>query len=224
MKNIKKSTWIAIGCVALAILASQVYSTVQKTVKQEEEVAVVSEIRPTPIRISPPSPIATKSPATPAPKSDAIEFSEIAVPVSAPDSETPVPSPTDYLLPSSGEVQRPFSDTELIYFEPLREWRCHLGIDFLPSDNAMVLATANGIVEGIYEDHLYGTTVVIDHGNALKSFYGSLSTTSVEEGKEVNAGTEIGQMGETAAAESGVHLHFWMEKDGKAIDPFGNKQ
>ncbi len=222
MKNIKKSTWIAIGCVALAILASQVYSTIQKTAKKDDEVAVISEIRPTPIRISPPSPIATKSPATPAPKEE-IEFAEIAVPVSASEATTSVPEPTDFLLPSSGEVQRPFSDTELIYFEPLREWRCHLGIDFLPSDNAMVLATANGTVEKIYEDHLYGTTVVIDHGNGLKSFYGSLSGTSVEEGKTVDAGTEIGQMGETAALESGVHLHFWMEKDGKAIDPFGKK-
>ncbi len=221
MKNVRKSTWIAIGCVALAILASRVYSTMQENSKiaKEEEVAVISEISGIP---TPPAPIATpKASALPAPIAKE-QAEEIAVaPVNAP-SET-APAPTEFQLPSTGEVQLPYSDTELVYFEPLREWRCHLGIDFLPSENDVVTAVAGGTVARIYEDHLYGKTVVLDHGHNLKSFYASLSSVQAEEGEKVEMGAEIGRMGETAAAESGVHLHFFMEKDGKIIDPFGPK-
>ncbi len=218
MKNIKKSTWIAIGCVALAIIASQMYSAMQEDAKSRDEVAVISEIQPTPIA----TPIATpKTVELPSAPSPAPVVTEVAVPVNAPAE--PSTTPTSFLLPASGEVQRPYSDTELIYFEPLSVWRCHLGIDFLPSENDAVLAVADGTVENIYEDHLYGTTVIVDHGNTLKSLYGSLSTVSVEKGAQISGGTEIGRMGETAPAEIGVHLHFSMEKNGLPIDPFGQK-
>ncbi len=221
MKNTKKNTWIAIGCVALAILASQMYKAMQNESAGKEEVAVVSEIRPTASPITTPGifknePV-PKNESTPEPTPPA----EASVPISAPaPSSSPIPSPKNFLLPATGEVHRPFSDTELVKFEPLGIWRCHLGIDFLPSENDIVFACAGGTVENIYEDPLYGTTVLLDHGNALKSYYSSLSAVSVEIGAAVLGGAEIGHMGETAPSEKGIHLHFAMEKDGKPMDPF----
>lgn len=224
MKKLKPSTWIAIGCVALAIIATQTYNAMKTEKAEEAPSAIVTESFP-----SPPSPIATPAAepvkATPAPTPKATEkpvAQEVeAAPVNATVESTP--SSLDFYLPSSGEVATPYSDTELIFFTPLDEWRCHLGMDFLPTESDTVLAAADGTVEKIYEDHLFGTTVMIDHGNGLKSLYGSLASVSASEGSAVSAGTEIGKMGETAVAETGIHLHFSMEKDGKAIDPLGAK-
>ncbi len=216
MKKIKKRTLIAIGCVALAIASSQMYRTLKRKEPPENEVAVISEILP-----SIPPPIATpeiKESLSTLPETvQTTPISELTVPVNTQKNNN------SFLLPASGEVLQAFSDTELIFFENLNEWRCHLGIDFLPSENDAVFAVADGTVEKIYEDHLFGTTIVIDHENGLKSFYASLSDTTVSAGVNVISGTEIGKMGETAQAEKGIHLHFSMEKEGCPIDPFGEK-
>ncbi|MBE7063541.1 MAG: M23 family metallopeptidase [Ruminococcaceae bacterium] len=221
MKKFRPSTWIAIGCVALAIIATQTYNSLKNVSRQgEEQTATITESFP-----SPPSPIATPATehvtATPTPKptDKPINNEADAAPVNATMKSIPASSPDDFFLPSSGEVSASYSDKVLVFFEPLDEWRCHLGIDFLPSETDTVLAVADGIVETIYDDHLFGTTVVIEHGNGLKSLYSSLSSVSAAEGSTVTAGAEIGKMGETADAENGVHLHFSMEKDGKPIDP-----
>lgn len=220
MKNTKKSTFIAICFVALAILASQMYKAIQNDNAVKEEVAVISEIRPTVTPIA--TPKISKNEPVPVPESTPVpETASVSVAVPA---ASPTPSPKSFLLPATGEVQRPFSDTQLVRFEPLGIWRCHLGIDFLPSENDIVFAAADGTVENIYEDPLYGTTVLVDHGDAIKSYYSSLSAVSVEIGASVSAGTELGHMGETAPAESGIHLHFAMEKDGNPIDPFARQE
>ncbi len=217
MKKINKRTWISVLCVFCAIVASSVYNAMREGEKPEEELALVSEITPTatPIPLKIPAPLATPQ-HTP-------QKTPEQTPKESPEAKA-VSAPKAFLLPSSGEVALPFSDKTLSYFPSLGEWRCHLGVDFTPSDSDKVLAVANGKVEKIYEDHLFGSTVCIDHGDGLKSFYASLAASTVSEGQDVAAGTEIGRMGETACAEAGVHLHFSMEKDGNPIDPFGNKE
>jgi len=218
MKKFKPGTWIAIGCVVIAVLATQIYNGIPKGSITENEISVISESFPTP-----PPPISTPTiKQTPSPmlEKNTEILNEAAAPVNAmiePEKNL------EFHLPSSGEISRPFSDKELVNFSSIKEWRCHLGIDFLPAENDAVLAVADGVVEKIYEDHLYGTTVMIDHGDSLKSYYSSLSAVSVSEGETVDVGKELGRMGETSVAETGIHLHFSMEKNGKPIDPMGEK-
>jgi len=241
MKKMKRSTWIAILCVFLAIMASQIYGTITTERAEHETVTMVAEDVPkTETKLS-------KEPASsPVPeekRSEKIntsvkdtlsektqieqteEITKITRPVSAPNTPEVTPSsPISFSLPSAGEVTTKYSDKNLIYFAPLKEWRCHLGIDFLPHDSDSVFACADGTVENIYEDHLYGTTVLLSHADGYKTYYSSLSEVSVTIGQAVEQGQEIAHMGQTAAIEEGIHLHFAMEKDGKFIDPLSENQ
>lgn len=214
-----KSTWIAVAAVASALCLSQFYS-VSKQNRVETEIPAVSEVKP--VLSASPKP-------TLAPKKEAAPVADALVPVAA--SEKPEPTPqestapenTSFLLPSSGTVSREYNQNELVYFEPLGTWRCHLAIDFTPMDSENVIAVSDGKVTRVYEDYLYGKTVTIDHGNGLLSIYASLREAVVSEGAQITKGTLLGYMGESAPAEPGVHLHFAMQKDGKYIDPLGDK-
>lgn len=219
MKNKKISTYIAVLCVFSAVLASGIYNTVRDKKSTQSDMDVVSEIKPSesPALLKVPEPLAvpnsTKSPT----KMKAEPTSESTAPAK------PVAASKVFSLPTSGTETLGFSDEKLVYFPALSEWRCHLGIDFVPEDSDTVLTVSGGKVEKIFEDHLFGTTVCIDHGEGLKSFYASLSEVTVSEGQEISDGAEIGKMGQTAQIEAGIHLHFYMEKDGVLINPFGNK-
>ena len=134
--------------------------------------------------------------------------------------DTPVAS--SYIWPVKGEVIADFS-LEVQAFDPtMNDWRTHDGIDIAASLGAEVRAAGNGTVIGVYEDDLMGTTVVIDHGNAVTSLYANLAgTPTVTEGQPVEMGAVIGAVGKTAKAESkrSDHLHFEMSKDGITVDP-----
>ena len=229
-----KRTWISVGCVMLAVLLSQLYS--MSTENSENELTTVSEVKPSIIAPSPtpvavsgtinaapkatnPPPKATKEPQKPKPAATPSSSpTEEEAPLSQTANAPASPAPS-FVLPASGEVTRPYSKTELVYFAPLREWRCHLGMDFAPSDTDMIVAVFGGSVQKVYVDHLYGNTVIVDHGNGLSSLYGSLREAAVKEGDTVESGTCIGYMGDSAPCEEGVHLHFELQKDGSPINP-----
>ena len=104
----------------------------------------------------------------------------------------------------------------------MADWRVHNGIDLAAEAGSRVIAASSGTVEEVRNDDLYGTTVVIDHGNGLKSIYSNLAgTPAVAKGDTVSAGSVIGSVGDTAEAEIGevAHLHFEMTKDGAEVDP-----
>lgn len=59
-----------------------------------------------------------------------------------------------------------------------------------------------------YKGHdIYGGYVVLDHGDGLLSRYGHLSVTKVHTGQWVEAGEEIGAIGDTGIS-TGPHLHW----------------
>jgi murein DD-endopeptidase MepM/ murein hydrolase activator NlpD len=63
-----------------------------------------------------------------------------------------------------------------------------------------------------------GKYVVIDHGNGLWSYYGHLSAITTTVGQQVTTQAVIGKEGATGEAY-GVHLHFELHLNGKAINP-----
>ncbi|MDX6371698.1 MAG: hypothetical protein QOD98_686 [Nocardioidaceae bacterium] len=63
----------------------------------------------------------------------------------------------------------------------------------------------------------YGQYVVIDHGNGESSLYAHLDSVLVTIGQVVQAGTQLGTVGETGGA-SGPHLHFEERLGGAVID------
>ena len=127
-----------------------------------------------------------------------------------------------FVKPVTGEVYQAFSGEELVYDRTNGDWRTHNGVDFTCQDGAKVMAIGDGTIEDIFTDDYYGTSVLIDHGDGLKSIYlGLITEASVFKGQPVNAGDVIGAVNKDALFESSlpVHLHLEVTQDGERIDP-----
>ena len=124
--------------------------------------------------------------------------------------------------PVEGEIQRDYSMDALQYDPTMSDWRTHEGLDLSAEIGTKVLAVQNGTVLRVFSDDLYGTTVVIDHGNGLVISYANLEQIpTVYEGDTVSAGDVIGSVGDTAKCESlqEGHLHLSAELNGESVSP-----
>lgn len=127
-----------------------------------------------------------------------------------------------FVWPVVGEIEMPYAVSYLVYDNTMGDWRAHDGLDIAAALGDRVLAAAAGTVAEVYEDPLYGTTVVIDHGDGLTSTYCNLAgTPTVAVGDKVLCGDTIGSVGDTAKCESALttHLHFAMSLNGETVDP-----
>lgn len=92
----------------------------------------------------------------------------------------------------------------------LRNGRVHKGLDFRTDAPGMVYAAAQGTILEAHYRQDYGNQVVIDHGEGVFTRYAHLASFAPEisEGGEVQLGTPLGPMGNTAAYSIPVHLHY----------------
>ena len=84
------------------------------------------------------------------------------------------------------------------------------------------MAAGEGQVVDVYEDALMGVTVVVQQPDGVVATYSNLaSNPPVSVGDAVDTGSILGQIGDTAIAESGLksHLHLEMTADEQAVDP-----
>ena len=136
---------------------------------------------------------------------------------------TPVSGdPLQIIWPVSGYVAVPHALDHLIFDRTMGDWRTHRGVDITAELGEPVLAMAMGTVEQIFHDDLLGTTVILYHGNGLRSLYANLAEVPVvEEGQWVPVGAPLGAVGATALAKSGIvhHLHLEVIEHGVQIDP-----
>ena len=156
-----------------------------------------------------------------------------AKPVEQPDDPEPVketpPAEEDqktvsdvFTWPVKGAVLRDYSMETLALDPTLGDWRTHGGLDIAAAEGVQVLAISAGTVSKIYDDGLMGTTVVVDHGGGLQSWYCNLAEeTAVAEGDSVAIGQTLGTVGGTAIAEVGMepHLHLETVLNGQVVDP-----
>ncbi len=132
------------------------------------------------------------------------------------------PEQTVWRWPVSGEIERGYSIEALSYDVTMADWRTHDGIDILAPQGEVVLAAGDGKVVSVTQDDLYGTTVVIEHAEGIKTTYSNLADTpTVAAGDMVRGGDVIGSVGKTALCEigQGSHMHFAMSRDGASVDP-----
>ena len=165
----------------------------------------------------------------PEPTASAVKIPEAPVP--AVETETVPPAQPaaetaeerDYFIrPVAGEIENGYSMTALVFNRTMQDWRTHDGVDITAELGTQVKACANGRVEEIREDDLFGTTVVLSHRNGLTSIYSNLAAVpTVSVGDQVSVGQTIGAVGDTALGEAGevCHLHFAMSLDGESVDP-----
>ena len=85
-------------------------------------------------------------------------------------------------------------------------------------DGTPIRAPAAGVVTiaGVYQE--YGITVILDHGQDIKSVYGHLSKTNVKPGDRVERGAVLGWSGNTGRS-TGAHLHYEVMVKGQAVNP-----
>ena len=105
-------------------------------------------------------------------------------------------------------------------------WSYHGGIDIVlgsgSSAGIPVVAAASGTVVTAYSGWRgYGHTVVIDHGNGIKTRYAHMypGSISVRVGQRVYQGQQIGRIGSTGNS-TGPHLHFEMLVNGYKVNPY----
>lgn len=129
-----------------------------------------------------------------------------------------------FIKPCSGYISKEFSMDIPVYSVSMSDYRTHNGIDIVGEVGTPVKAASNGVIADVYNDYLYGTTVVIEHKDGIKSVYSNLTPDlpyDTVKGRAVITGEIIGGIGESAACESSEakHLHFEMTKNGKYVDP-----
>lgn len=125
------------------------------------------------------------------------------------------------VTPVKGDVQTPYSDTELSYNETTRDWRLHSAVD-IAGKGEIVVACMAGTVTEVYDDEFLGTTVAIRHDGGYETRYSNLTAMpTVKVGDVVKPGQTIGAVGDTAILESAQepHLHFQVLLDGVPMDP-----
>lgn len=91
-----------------------------------------------------------------------------------------------------------------------RSDRLHKGLDFHANVGVPVLAAGDGeIVEVKYRED-YGNMILIDHGDGVFTRYAHLASFArgLSPGVTIRAGDALGLMGNSAAYQIPIHLHF----------------
>ena len=105
-------------------------------------------------------------------------------------------------------------------------WGFHGGIDIVKagggSTGCPIVAAASGrVITAISGYYGYGHTVVIDHGNGLRTRYAHMQPGSiiVRTCQYIYAGQQLGRLGGTGNV-TGPHLHFEVLKYGTKVNPY----
>ena len=108
---------------------------------------------------------------------------------------------------------------DFILTKPYMPSRNHYGIDLAGKVGAPIFTAASGVVEEIkMNDEIYGKTILIDHLNGYKTFYGHNSEILDQEGFFIRKGDIIAELGNTGIS-SAPHLHFEILFKSEHIDP-----
>lgn len=144
------------------------------------------------------------------------------VPYVAPKAKTNVPqvsSITKLFIPPTGLV----SDSGMLWPAGVRRisqyfsWR-HAGLDIAGPTGTPIYAAESGTVVFSGWATGYGNSILIDHGNGIRTRYGHASKLYVTKGDEVVKGQTIMAMGSTGWS-TGPHLHFEVVVSGGKKNP-----
>lgn len=96
----------------------------------------------------------------------------------------------------------------------------HSGLDISANRGTPVKAPAPGTVVFAGTNADYGLTVIIDHGQEIKTLYGHLQRIQAAQGQKVERGQQIAMTGNTGRS-SGPHLHYEITVKGQSVNPRG---
>lgn len=108
--------------------------------------------------------------------------------------------PTDYPLTGSASM------TVITDGDPM--------VEFTATEGSTVVAAGKGVVTAVEEDEVYGSRVVIDHGNGYVSIYRNKGESQVKAGDEVSSGTTLFMV-----TEDNRQLGYQIKENDVYIDP-----
>jgi len=114
-----------------------------------------------------------------------------------------------FIWPVKGQISSPFGN---------RKDGFHYGLDIACPIGRTIQAAESGKVDFVGWLQGYGRTVLLKHGNGIKTRYAHTSKILVNKGETVNKGQKIAEIGNSGRS-TGPHLHFEIIIDGKPRDP-----
>jgi murein DD-endopeptidase MepM/ murein hydrolase activator NlpD len=95
----------------------------------------------------------------------------------------------------------------------------HRGLDFAISEGDTVIATGDGVVDGIINQRFgFGTTLEMQHSPRIKTVYSHLQSVLVQNGKPVKKGQAVALAGKSGSVLWPV-LHYEVRFDNQPINP-----
>jgi murein DD-endopeptidase MepM/ murein hydrolase activator NlpD len=94
----------------------------------------------------------------------------------------------------------------------------HNGVDIPAPRGTAIYATADGIVGRAQWLGGYGNYVEVEHGNAIQTRYGHMTSFIVAPGQQVKKGDVLGYVGSTGRS-TGNHLHYEVRIEGAPVNP-----
>ena len=136
-------------------------------------------------------------------------------------TQAPVTKSVEFDFPLKNSVTKSFSNDELVKNATTGDWRIHKGIDIKGASGDRINAVSDGIVTEMVDSALWGTVITVDHGNGyIAKYCGLRKGSTVKSGDELKSGDKIGLLDEIPLeSDDGIHLHFELHKDGKAVSP-----
>ena len=97
--------------------------------------------------------------------------------------------------------------------------KMHNGIDLPGANGSPMYAAMGGEVTfaGTKGDG-YGNYITIKHDNGISTLYAHAHSVGVKQGQKVEAGQQIGKIGNTGYS-FGAHIHFEVRENNKPVDP-----
>ena len=121
-----------------------------------------------------------------------------------------------FILPVAGKEAFNFGERRFFNDQPRSP---HSGADISAPAGTPVKASNAGRVVLAADLYFSGLTVVIDHGLGVYSYYCHFSQIHAEQGKAVEKGEVIGDVGSTGRV-TGPHLHWSVRINQDRVDPY----
>lgn len=131
------------------------------------------------------------------------------------------PQPLVFVMPVEGNIIASFSNGKLVKDHTLNEWKTHNGVDIKAPIGSKVVSAAEGKIEKIHKDKLWGNVIEISHRDGTTAFYCGVEPVSgIKEGISISGNQPIGKViNIPCEINSEPHIHFGMKKENNWIDP-----